>query len=157
MLLPDLFDQFSTDSADPGDKDIYLLLAIGEKLFVQSVYCFSNIVGINDHRDIALGRTLGDRVNIDTVVPERGEHLAAHACMGLHVVTDQCEDRETVLDLEWFDLADAYLVLEFRVDRSLCKVGNLVLDRHADRMFRRTLSNENDVYPGTGKSIEKAF
>ena len=103
-------------------------------------------------------RTLGDRVNVDAVVPQRRKHLAADAGVGLHVVADESEDREAVLDLERLDLARRlfriqihYRQLFWRDSPNLSSIATQIECSDELCVIRMTL------ICARGQSVEKPF
>ena len=52
------------------------------------------LCGVDHARDVALGRTLSDRADVDVVTPERAEHAGRHTPgRPLHPVADDGDDR----------------------------------------------------------------
>ncbi len=116
-----------------------------------------HVVRADDRRDVALRRSLRDGVDVDAIVPERGEHLSRDAGMRSHIVADQREDRKTGFDAQRIDLADIYLVFEFAVDGRFGDRARPFVDCDADRMLRRTLRDQDDVDLRPGQRVEKAL
>ena len=103
------------------------------------------LVGVDHARDVALGRALGDRADVDVVAAERAEHLPRDARPPLHPVADDRHDRLVGRVIEPRQLLlqlEPELVLR---SRRSPRPRPRLRTREADRVLGRGLRDQDDV------------
>ena len=91
MLIVELPQQRAADVADADDDQRQRLARFEERL-MDGVERADLVRRVDDARDVALRRALGDRADVDVVAAERPEHLAGDARASLHPLADDGED-----------------------------------------------------------------
>ena len=102
------------------------------------------LLAVDDHRDVALGRALRDRADVDAGGAERVEQLGGDARRAGHAVADDGEDAAVAGDVDPLDLSLPQLALE-RLAHDRCGALRLRLfQREADRMLGAALRDQRD-------------
>jgi hypothetical protein len=78
---------------------------------------------VDDHGNVAFGRSLGDRADIDARCAERSEDLRRHARRPGHAVADDGQYAAAAYDVHVLDLASVQLRVKCMADRSRSALG----------------------------------
>ena len=115
------------------------------------------LVGIDHGRDIALGRTLRDRADVDTGAAQRPEEAPRHARRARHPVADYRDDALCVSDVDALDLT-AY---EFNRKGIANYIASALRDflryGDADGVLRTGLRNQRNRDTGLLERREQAI
>src|SRR5438094_1593048 len=98
---------------------------------------------VDDQRDVALRRPLGDRADVDAGAAERAEHFRGHARRARHRVTDDGQDAAVANDVHVLDLTEPELPFERRADDLLGALRLGLRHGETDRMLRAALRDQD--------------
>ena len=105
-LLPrQLLQQLAAHVAGAQDEQVHLLLGGLKKGLVQHVDGLAHVGGPNHGRDILLRSTLRDGPDVDPILPQRPEQLAADAGVVFHVLAHQRHDGQVGFGPQRLDAA----------------------------------------------------
>src|ERR1051325_1535321 len=143
-LLPDLAKKRAADVSDADHKERKLFPLLEERL-MNDVDGPDALNGVDHEGNVALGRSLGDRIDVDIVLAERLEDLAGNSGNALHSVPDDRDDRLSLLMIQRCERM-LELVPELVGDRPRCGRAVRGFDGETDRMFGRRLGDQDDVH-----------
>ena len=114
---------------------------------VRGAQSAGGIFGGDRDRDVAFGRTLGDRADVDPRTRQCGEQLRGHAGLAGHAVADRGQHADPGHDLHALHLATVELTGE-RIEQGATRGFGIALahDR-ADRMLGRALRDHHHRNP----------
>ena len=101
------------------------------------------VVGVDNRRDIALRRALGNGMDIDAGVPEGAEVACRNAGLARHGVTHHREHRQVALLLDGLQLAPAQFVVKLLPQQLNRAAGGRPLHRHADGVLGAGLGDHH--------------
>ena len=157
LLLAQLVDQSAADVTGACNKQVDLLVRGFKEFFVQDVQCLAYVGGGYDGRDIAFRGSLSDGTHVDAVASEGAKHSAADARVAFHLFSDECYDRQVFFDAERFYFLKGDLYGKGFIHQLFGIITACIVDSHADAVFGRSLSDEDDVDLSLCQGFEQSF
>ena len=155
LLALDLFDQRAADAADANDKHFNHLIGIEQHL-VGHANAGGRIIVAHDNGNRALGRTLGNRHNVDIGARQRSEEFSGNPTQGAHTIADNRNNRQAFHDRQRLKQPLFQLQIKFIFHYPLRPSAIALRHAEADAVFGRGLGDKNNGDSRAGHSGEHA-